>query len=389
MTRHYTVEQEERVRAIANVRDWARAAIIAAEQAERLEVDLEPGLRRTNVFLRAALALFTALVVAASIALVFIAFSITRELATALTYALGAIVCIGGAEYLIWAFRLYRHGVEESLVAAAVVLVSLSIAELVRAAGVRHPEVFTAAAASAGAAIAYRRYGFVYAAIAAMICAAAMPFSIEWPPHAYYAFGAAVCAATVAIARRARPPNPADFPGDDYALLQAAAFAGMYLFVNVRFFDVIGPAGAKTVVTWFYWTTYVGTWLIPAAGLLLAIREKDRPLLTVSLVLAFATLATNKPYLGLARESWDPILFGGLLVVAATLVRRWLARGPGAQRGGFTAEKILERDRDWLRTLATASVAMPHDVGAARPSEATPAQFEGGRSGGGGGGAQY
>ncbi|MBW8867928.1 MAG: hypothetical protein JF610_11465 [Acidobacteria bacterium] len=123
----------------------------------------------------------------------FIVFSITRELATALIYALGAILCIGAAEYLIRAFRLYRHGIEESLVAAAVVLVSLSAAELLRAAGVRHPEVFTAAAASAGAAIAYRRYGFVYAAIAAMMCAAAIPFSIDLPPHAYYAFGAAVC----------------------------------------------------------------------------------------------------------------------------------------------------------------------------------------------------
>src|SRR3954468_2815293 len=178
MTRHYTVEQEERVRALANVRDWTRAGILAPEQAERLQADLQPGLRRTNVFLRAILALFTALIIAASIALVFIVFRITREAPTAVTYALGAIVCIGGAEYLIRALRLYRHGIEESLVAAGVVLAGLSTAELLRAAGVRHPEVFTAAAASAGATIAYRRYGFVYAAIAAMMCAAAIPFSI-------------------------------------------------------------------------------------------------------------------------------------------------------------------------------------------------------------------
>ena len=112
-------------------------------------------------------------------------------------------------------------------------------------------------------------------------------------------------------------------------------------------------------------------------------------MLTVSLVLAFATLATNKPYLGLPRASWDPILFGALLVVTATVVRRWLARGPDGQRAGFTAEQILERDRDWLRTVATASVAWPHDTGAAPPSQPPPSQFEGGRSGGGGGGAQY
>ena len=91
---------------------------------------------------------------------------------------------------------------------------------------------------------------------------------------------------------------------------------------------------------------YLGCPVIPAVGLLLAIRGKDRPLLTVSLVLAFATLATNKSYLGLRRESWDPILFGALLVVTATAARRWVAHGVVGQRAGFTAEKILERDRD-------------------------------------------
>ena len=104
---------------------------------------------------------------------------------------------------------------------------------------------------------------------------------------------------------------------------------------------------------------------------------------------AVIVASLSKPYLGLRRESWDPILFGALLVVTATVVRRWLARGRGGQRRGFTAEKILERDSDWLRTVATASVAWPHDPGAARPPEPAPSRFEGGRSGGGGGGAQY
>ena len=56
MTRHYTAEQEERVRALANVRDWARDGILGRGQAERLEGSLQPALRRTNVFLRAVLA---------------------------------------------------------------------------------------------------------------------------------------------------------------------------------------------------------------------------------------------------------------------------------------------------------------------------------------------
>jgi len=387
MTRRYPLVDEERLRAIANVRDWARAGLLRSDQAERLEADLHTALRRTNPFLRAVLAVFTALVAAAAIALVFVPFHITRAAPTAATFAVGAFVCIATAEYLIGAFRLYRHGVEEELVAAAVVLASMSIDQVAQAATVPRPWTFMLVGAALAAAGAYWRYGFVYAAVAAMACAAAIPLPLDLPPLLDRALAAAVCAATVAVARIARSPAD-EVRHDDYTVLQAAGFAGMYVFLNLRLFDVIGPAGASRI-TWFYWTTYVITWVIPAAGLLLAIREKDRPLLTVSLVLAIATLVTNKPYLGLSRESWDPILFGVLLVVVATAVRRWLARGPGAQRGGFTAEKILERDRDWLGTLATASVAWPQDVAAARPAEPPPSQFEGGRSGGGGGGAQY
>ena len=50
--------------------------------------------------------------------------------------------------------------------------------------------------------------------------------------------------------------------------------------------------------------------LLPAIGLFVAIREKNRPLLDVNIVLVLATLATNKPYLGTARQTWDPILLG-------------------------------------------------------------------------------
>jgi hypothetical protein len=387
MIRRYSAEEEQRILVVGHVHDWARAGLLTAEQTKTIEGRLATGLRRTNVFLRAVLAVFTALVVAAAIALVFVSFHITGAAPTAVTFAAGAFVCIVAAEYLISAFRLYRHGVEEALVAAAVVLASMSIDQAAHAAALPRPWTFMLVVSALAAAGAYWRYGFVYAAVAAMACAATIPFSLDLPPFLDRSLAAAVCAATVAVARLARSPDD-EVRGDDYAVLLAAGFAGMYGFLNLRLFDVIGPPGASRV-TWFYWTTYVLTWLIPSAGLLLAVREKDRPLLTVSLVLAIATLATNKPYLGLSRESWDPILFGVLLVVVATTVRRWLARGPGAQRGGFTAEKIHERDRDWLRTLATASVAWPHDVGAARPAEPPPSQFDGGRSGGAGGGAQY
>ena len=140
--------------------------------------------------------------------------------------------------------------------------------------------------------------------------------------------------------------------------------------------------------TWFYWCTYAATWVMPAAGLFFAIREKDRTFLNVNLLMVLATLATNKPYLGWPRQTWDPMLLGLLLMGGAVLLRRWLAAGPDGQRRGFTPARILDRDRAMLTLLSTASVAWqkpsPTPTAASAPSE-----FTGGRSGGGGGGTDF
>src|SRR5262249_45906952 len=135
---------------------------------------------------------------------------------------------------------------------------------------------------------------------------------------------------------------------------------------------------------------YVGTWLVPAGGLGMAIRDKQRPLLAAALAATLATLYTNKLYLEWPRQTWDPILLGVLLIGVATALRRWLASGPDGQRYGFTAARILEGDRDALATIATASAAWPRQPLHAQAGAEQPASpLGGGRSGGGGGGAAY
>jgi hypothetical protein len=138
----------------------------------------------------------------------------------------------------------------------------------------------------------------------------------------------------------------------------------------------------------FYWGTYAIIWLLPAAGLFIGLRSKHRVLIWASLVMMAATLATSKPYLGWERHTWDPILFGVFLTGAALAVRHWLSRGPDGQRYGFTAQSILSADRKGLAMLHTiAGAAQPF---AAHPAATqTPSAFEGGRSGGGGGGADF
>ena len=132
-------------------------------------------------------------------------------------------------------------------------------------------------------------------------------------------------------------------------------------------------------------------WILPAAGLWLSIRDRDRPLLDASLVMALATLSRNKPYLGAARKPWDPILLGLLLIGVAILLRRWLASGDTGSRHGFTARRLMRSDTDTRTAVAIASAAFhatpthPHSD----PSSPDPFKGDGGRSGGAGAGGSF
>ena len=62
------------------------------------------------------------------------------------------------------------------------------------------------------------------------------------------------------------------------------------------------------------------------------LRRKDRFVMAAGAIAAILTLATNKPYLGWQRHTWDPMLLGGLLIGVAVFIRRWLARAGESPR---------------------------------------------------------
>jgi hypothetical protein len=390
--RRYSSADEERIRVQAKVREWTRAGLLGAAQGAALDAQLRTDLRRTNWPLRGVLALFTGVMVAASVGLVFVTFDIQGSSAAAATCALAAVACIGIAEYLVRTFRLYRYGIEEMLAVSAVGLMSVSARMMIWAtpAGT-HDEAFIAAlvVAAGGGYALFRRFGFVYAAVGGMVCAAMIPFQFNIGLRLQRVAAAAILGAMFARARAVHLRDGDDFPGDEYATLQAASWVGVYLAVNLHLFDAFNLWNpGKPTATWFYWCTYAATWLMPAWGLLIGIREKDREFLSVNLLLALATLATNKPYLGWPRQTWDPMLLGLLLMGSAVVLRRWLAAGPDGQRSGFTPARILDRDRAVLTLLSTASVAWQRHSPAPAAAPA-PSEFTGGRSGGGGGGADF
>ena len=289
-------------------------------------------------------------------------------------------------------FRLYRFGVEEAFAVWSAALLAAGTG-LLTSIGGSHGDfpvsVGLVTAAIASVAV-YMRFGYLYAALAAAVCAAFAPFFLGISETPARLLSVLVLSVVFVAAHSLRRPYGDDFPGDDYGSVQAVAWLCIYAVLNLHLsFDFF--RATKHYPPAFYWGTYAAVWILPAAGLYFGLRSKHRFLIWASLVMALATLATNKPYLGWERHTWDPILLGVILIGVVLAVRHWLSRGRDGQRYGFTSQSILNADRESLAILhGLAGAAQPF---ASHPPAATqtPSSFEpgGGRSGGGGGGADY
>ena len=104
---------------------------------------------------------------------------------------------------------------------------------------------------------------------------------------------------------------------------------------------------------------------------------------------AVLTLVSNKPYLGWPRHTWDPMLLGILLTGVAIFIQRWLARGPGGIRHGFTAARLSAKDKHWINVGSTVfGLLSPHSTPA--PETKSPDfRLGGGNTGGGGAGGVF
>ena len=379
----YSQTDEENIRTQALVREWTRSGLLDESQKAGFEDDLRVDLRRTNHFLRAVVFVFTLLVTAASITLIAINLNIDGRGPAAVMCFVSALVCYGLSEYLSSSFRVYRFGVEEALAASAVLLTAIGvivITDLIgQSSNAEWPFAVGLTAGAVGAYGVYRRFGYLYAALASILCVAALPFQFRLSLAMERGLAATILLLAFLIVRPKRLAYGDDFPGDDYGVMQAFALAGLYLALNLQLTLLMGASDTGV----FYWTTYALIWIIPVISLRLALRDRDRPLLDVSLGMALATLVSNKPYLGLTQQPWDPIVFGIFLVAVAIVTRRWLSNGPNGQRYGFTSARILFGDRRILILAGTASAALQPDIPGSASTPSKP-EFGGGRSGGAG-----
>ena len=279
---------------------------------------------------------------------------------------------------MITRYRLYRFGIEE---AAAIASVSFFIVGCGPLHAVDFSSLQAFMAAAGGAFILFSRFGYLYAGVAAVAFAAVIPFNLEFVPSdtARRLMAGVILLVIFGLARERRQDHGWEFPGDSYGVLEATAWVGLYLMTNLKLSPWLSfPDG----VPQFYWATYVAIWVLPAIGLVLAIRDRHRWMLDANIAMAIVTMMSNKPYLGAEQKPWDPILFGVLMIAIALGLKRWLARGADGSRRGFIAERLLASERERLGVAGSAAALAP---GAPAPhSHPSPELGGGGRSGGAG-----
>ncbi len=383
----YKSQDERNIRVGRLVEDWTRSGLLTAQQREGLMPQVAVGLRRTNLFLRVTLFLFGGLILQSGLGLVAIFIGALRnQTVAAVLCLLAGGGCFWLAAQLVSRYNLYRFGVEEAVALGAVGLAAAGAAILIADQG-NWPIIAGLAVAAAMLALVYCRFGYVYAAVLAMAAAAALPFQFGGSEFIQRVTAMILLAAIAVAFRFKRIEYGADYPGDDFAVIEAAAWLGIYLLLNLLASTGFTHINREATV---YWVTYAGMWMLPAAGLWVALRGRERPLLVVSIVMALATLLSNKEYLGSPRYEWDPIVFGLLLMGVAIAVRRWLASGDGGMRHGYTASRLLASDKGKLGALAMVSATQAEvPVSDAPPPAAEPPVGGGGRAGGAGAGGSF
>jgi len=398
--RAYSETSEEALRTRDLLKDWAGESLLAQAQYQQMEKETVCDLRRTNIFLRIVLFLFTLIIVGASMVLFFVIFR-PRDKTNGVFLLIFAGIAYAAAELAVSRARLHRFGIEEALSACSVgfLCVGMEFAFFNGYPSAAKEMEFVVPAAGAIASLwVWRRFGLPYAFLAAMICAIWIPVHWTESHAAQRVIVAAFYAGALLIVAALRPRHRFSYLNGEYSIAEALLWLGIYVAINLQLFSVITVrrlAGEPWATTTefskpLYWATFVLIWCLPPVVLLRGLRLKDRFVIAVGAIVAILTLATNKPYLGWQRQTWDPMLLGVLLIALALFLRRWLARGPGGVRRGFTAQRLSGKDKRWMSAAITGFGAAASSAVTSTPQPEAPGfHFGGGDSGGGGASSDF
>ena len=395
--RLYSTSSEETLRAKKLLGEWVNDGLLTKAQYENLKQETVSELRTTNIFLRLILFLFTLICVAAAAGLFFKLF-LPRESdqGTGIFLIILGVIWYAAAEVASSRGHLYRHGIEEALAVCSVgfVCVGMQAAFFSQRPYSPRPDVIQCVVPLAGVAFSlwiWRRFGLWYAFPGAMVFALFLPGYWTSSHSAQHVIVVLLYGIGLACLMAAR--SGLERGEDDYAIVEALLWFGIYLAVNLQLSSLnmralwlgVGTTPASEFPRWFYWTTWALVWCLPPVVLARGVRRKDRFVIATGAIVAILTFVSNKPYLGWPRHTWDPMLLGILLTGAALFVRRWLARGPGGIRRGFTAARLSGKDKDWMNVGSAAlGLVTPQSITPRAQTTSAEFRFGGGSSGGGG-----
>ena len=399
----YSASSEEALRAQDLLKDWFGEGFLTEAQYQRMQQETVSELRRTNLFLRLVLFLFTLIIVCSAVALFFVIFlSRPSTQTTGIFLLIFAVMSYAATELAIRRARLYRHGIEEALAACSVAFLC---AGMYMALFSGHPYSLTPdglrfLVPAAGAIVSlwiWRRFGLAYAFVAAMIFVLWMTDYWTSSSSTHHLIVAAFYAAGLITVSSVRSHYRFGYLNERYQIVEVFLWLGIYLAVNLQLSTLNlfpdwwrGPRSSSEFSRIFYWATWVLIWCLPPAILLRGLRRKDRLVIAVGVVVAILTLATNKAYLGWQRHTWDLMLLGALLIGVALLVRRWLAAGQGGIRQGFTAQRLSGKDERYRSAASVAFGLVTPQSTTIKPQNDSPnVRFGGGDSGGGGASSDF
>jgi len=402
--RIYTASSEETMRARKLLADWAGEGFLTKGQYQRLEQETVSELRTTNIFLRLILFLFTLISVGAAAALFFRVFLAgPSEQVTGIFLLIFAAVCYVAAEVAVSQAHLYRYGIEESLAVCSVGFLYAGMQAALFSGRPYSPKLdgvhfLVPAAGGVFSLWIWRRFGLWYAFLAAMVFALFLPSYWTSSHSAQHVIVALLYVIGVICVTAVRSHHHFDYIGDEYSLVEAFLWLGIYLAINLQLSSLdlraqwwgIGTTAASEFARSFYWTTWVLIWCLPPVVLARGVRQKDRVVIAAGAIVAILTFVSNKPYLGWPRHTWDPMLLGILLTGVTLFIRRWLARGPGGIRRGFTAARLSGKDKQWMNAGATVlGLVTPQSITPSPQARSADFRFGGGASGGGGAGGDF
>jgi hypothetical protein len=375
------------------LKDWAGEGFISEAQYRRMEQESVCDLRRTNIFLRLVLFLFTLIVVGAVVALFFVVFLSQPGTQTKGIFLLiFAAISYAAAEFAVSQARLYRYGIEEALLACSVGLLCAGM-EVAFFSGRSNELNYLVPAAGAILSLwIWRRFGLHYVFLAAMIFVLWLAGYWTSSHAAQHLIVAAFYATGLITVAGVRSRHRFTYLDEGYSIVEALLWLGIYVAINLQLSSVnlLGQwwGGSRTATEFsrpFYWATWVLTWCLPPVVLARGLRRKDRFVIAVGAIAGILTLVTNKPYLGWQRHTWDPMFLGVLLIGVALFIRRWLADGAGGIRQGFTARRLSGKDKHWMSAGSAAfGLVSPHSITPNAQTVSPDVRFGGGDSAGGG-----